>query len=208
VLEIHSWGSRIDSLDKPDQIVIDLDPDVSIEWKTLADSAQEIREFLKGIGLESFLKCTGGKGLHVVVPIRAEHEWPVIKEFSQALVRRMEAKKPERYVTKMSKAVRKNHIFLDYLRNDRDATAIAPFSPRARAGAPVALPLDWKELSAHAMPVFRVTDFAKWKKRLDRDRWAKMRTLRQRLSPDLLRAAEKSTLHSADALSKEKGRGR
>jgi len=189
VLEIHSWGSRNDSLDTPDRIVIDLDPDVSIEWKTLADSARELRELLQGIGLQSFLKSTGGKGLHVVVPIRAEHKWPVVKEFSHAIVRRMEESRPNRYVTKMSKAVRTNRIFLDYLRNDREATSIAPFSPRARAGAPVALPLDWKELGADAMPVFRVIDFAKWKRRLERNRWAKMQTLHQRLSADMLRGA-------------------
>ncbi len=189
VLEIHSWGSKNDSLDTPDLIVIDLDPDVSIEWKTIAASAHELRELLQSIGLESCLKGTGGKGLHVVVPIRAEHKWPVVKEFSHAIVRRMEENKPDSYVTKMSKAVRRNHIFLDYLRNDREATAIAPFSPRARAGAPVALPLDWKELQATSMPVFRVADFAKWRKRLQRDPWAAMSKFHhQRLSQNMLRA--------------------
>ena len=187
VLEIHSWGSRNDSLDKPDLIVIDLDPDEAIGWKTLAGSAQAMREHLQGIGLESFLKSTGGKGLHVVVPIRADHDWPVVKAFTHAVVRQMEEANPGLYVTKMSKAVRKNRIFLDYLRNDREATAIAPFSPRARAGAPVALPLDWKELQADTMPIFRVVDFEKWKNRLKRDRWARMRGLQQRLTQDVLR---------------------
>jgi len=187
-LEIHSWGSKRDSLDMPDRIVIDLDPDTSISWETLAASAQEVRNYLQDIGLEGFLKSTGGKGLHVVVPIRAEHEWPVIKQFSHAVVQRIEEGKPETYVTKMTKAVRRNRIFLDYLRNDREATAIAPFSPRARAGAPVAIPLDWAELKADAMPVFRVVDFPTWKKRLKRDRWAAMRTLRQRVSSGMLRA--------------------
>jgi len=193
VLEIHSWGSRSDSLDTPDRIVIDLDPDDSIQWKTLAGSAREIRKYLQNLGLESFLKSTGGKGLHVVVPILAKYEWPVIKQFSHAIVRRMEEGKPEIYVTKMTKAVRRNHIFLDYLRNDREATVIAPFSPRARAGALVALPLDWTELKADAMPVFRVVDFPRWKKRLERDRWAAMRTLRQGVSPDMLRAVGEPT---------------
>jgi len=187
VLEIHVWGSRNDSLDKPDRIVFDLDPDASISWKTLAASALEMREHLRTIGLESFLKGTGGKGLHVVVPIRAEREWPEVKKFSHAVVRQLEKANPDLYVTKMSKAVRKNHIFLDYLRNDREATAIAAFSPRARPGVPVALPLDWKELAGNVMPVFRVVDFTNWKKRLDRDRWARMHALRQRLSPAILR---------------------
>ena len=187
VLEIHSWGSKEESLNTPDQIVIDLDPDASIDWKTLAGSAQELRKYLRKLGLESFLKCTGGKGLHVVVPIRPEHEWPVVKEFAHAIVRRLEEGNPELYVTTMSKAVRKNHIYLDYLRNDREATAIAPFSPRARAGIPVAIPLEWKELNAAEMPVFRVSDFTKWKARLKRDPWAAMSTLRQRVSRDALR---------------------
>jgi bifunctional non-homologous end joining protein LigD len=189
VLEIHSWGSRNESLDLPDQIVIDLDPDVSIDFKTLAGSAQELRKHLQDLGLKSFLKGTGGKGLHVVIPIRPEHDWSIVKEFSHAIVRQLEQGNPELYVTKMTKAVRKNHIYLDYLRNDREATTIAPFSPRARAGAPVALPLDWKELRANAMPVFRVADFAKWKTRLKRDRWAAMNTLHQRLSRGILRDA-------------------
>jgi bifunctional non-homologous end joining protein LigD len=189
VLEIHSWGSHNDSLDKPDMIVIDLDPDTSIEWKTLAESAQQLRKRLQDIGLESLLKCTGGKGLHIVVPIRAEHEWSAVKQFSHAVVRQMEEERPDLYVTKMTKAIRKNRIFLDYLRNDREATSIAPFSPRARLGAPVALPLDWAELKSDAMPIFRVADFAKWKKRLQRDRWAALWTSNQRLSTDVLRAA-------------------
>lgn len=187
VLEIHAWGSRKESLETPDQIVFDLDPDVSIEWKRLAGSAQELREYLQELGLESFLKCTGGKGLHVVVPIRPEHEWPVVKEFSHAVARRLEESNPELYVTKMTKAVRKNRIYLDYLRNDREATSIAPYSPRARAGAPVAVPLDWKDLRGDAMPVFRVAEFGKWKSRLKRDRWVAMATTRQRLTSTVLR---------------------
>jgi bifunctional non-homologous end joining protein LigD len=186
VLEVHAWGSKNDSLDKPDLIVIDLDPDDAIQWKTLANSAKEIRKHLKVLGLESFLKCTGGKGLHVVVPIRPEHEWAEVKAFAHAIVQKLEKSKPDLYVTKMSKALRKGRIFLDYLRNDREATAIAPFSPRARAGAPVALPLDWTELKAESMPVFRVANFAKWKNRLKRDRWAQMLSLDQRLSENIL----------------------
>jgi bifunctional non-homologous end joining protein LigD len=189
VLEIHAWGSKSESLDTPDQIVIDLDPDASIDWKTLAASAQELRTFLQSFGLESFLKCTGGKGLHVVVPIRPEHEWPVVKEFSHAIVQRLEEGKPELYVTKMTKAIRKNRIYLDYLRNDREATSIAPYSPRARAGAPVAVPLDWKELKADAMPVFRVMEFSKWKTRLKKGPWAAMAAIRQRLTRTALRTA-------------------
>jgi bifunctional non-homologous end joining protein LigD len=189
VLEIHSWGSRNDSLEKPDRIVIDLDPDESIDWKSLTASALEVRKQFKAVGLESFVKSTGGKGLHVVAPIRADHAWPVVKDFAHALVTRMEKANPDLYVTKMTKTLRKNHIYLDYLRNDREATAIAPFSPRARPGAPVAVPLNWSELKSAAMPVFRVSEFAKWRKRLNRDPWAEMPTLHQSLPAESSRTS-------------------
>ncbi len=184
VLEIHPWGSRNESLDKPDRIVFDLDPDVSIEWKTLADAARELRTRLNKVQLKSFLKATGGKGLHVVVPIRPDHEWPVIKEFAHQTAIEMEREHPNLYVTKMTKATRKNRIYIDYLRNDREATAIAPFSPRARAGVPVAMPLEWKELDSARAPSFHVLDFAKWKTRLRNDPWRKLPEVDQRF-PDL-----------------------
>ena len=183
VLEIHPWGSHNDLLDKPDRIVFDLDPDESIDWKTLASAAKDLRNRLKKLSLESYLKTTGGKGLHVVVPILPEHEWQVVKKFAHEVVLAMEKAQPVLYVTKMTKEIRKNRIYLDYLRNDRDATAIAPFSPRAREGAPVALPLEWNELNAKARPVFHVTDFAKWRNRLKRDPWASMKETDQGLSP-------------------------
>jgi bifunctional non-homologous end joining protein LigD len=191
VLEIHPWGSKNDSLEKPDRIIFDMDPDEAIAWKTLAATAEEFRARLEQFGLQSFVKTTGGKGLHVVAPIRPENEWPVIKEFAHNLVLGMERKNPSLYVTKMTKALRKNRIYLDYLRNDRGSTAIAPFSTRARSGAPVALPLDWKELNAKARPVFQVTDFETWKKRLAHDPWAEMLKVKQRLSAKAIREAEK-----------------
>jgi bifunctional non-homologous end joining protein LigD len=174
VLEIHSWGSKNDSLEKPDRIVIDLDPDEAIDWKTLASAAIEARRRLKSAGLESYLKTTGGKGLHVVAPIRPEHEWPVVKDFAHRMVLEMESDNPSLFLTRMTKAARKGKIYLDYLRNERGATSIAPFSPRAREGATVALPLDWSELRLRERPVFRVSDFAKWKKRLNTDPWSGM----------------------------------
>jgi bifunctional non-homologous end joining protein LigD len=193
VLEIHPWGSRNGSLEKPDRIVFDLDPDAAIEWQTLGASARELRAKLKALGLESYLKSTGGKGLHVVVPIWPEHEWPVIKEFARAVVLRLEKDKPHLYVTKMTKAIRKDRIYLDYLRNDREATSIAPFSLRARSGAPVAIPMDWKELKSETRPIFRVTDFVKWQKRLLRDPWKEMETAEQRLPNQLLREVGATT---------------
>lgn len=181
VLEIHSWGSKNDSLEKPDRIVIDLDPDAAIDWKTLASAAAEVRKRMKSAGLESFLKTTGGKGLHVVAPIRPEHDWAAVKDFTHRMVLAMEADNPSLFLTKMTKAARKDKIYLDYLRNERGATSIAPFSPRARDGASVALPLNWSELKARERPVFRVSDFAQWKKRLSRDPWDGMLKAASRL---------------------------
>jgi len=189
VLEIHPWGSRNESLDQPDRIVFDLDPDAAIGWEALAASAQELRTRLKKLGLKSFLKSTGGKGLHVVVPIVPELEWVPVKEFTHAVVLAMEAEDPELYITKMTKAARTKKIYLDYLRNDRGSTSIAPFSPRARSGAPVAMTLDWKELRAPERPQFHVSDFSHWRSRLKSDPWKAMATTKQRLTPEMLREA-------------------
>lgn len=191
VLEIHPWGSKNESLEKPDRIIFDMDPDEAIDWPTLAATAKEFRARLEELGLVSFLKTTGGKGLHVVAPIKAENDWSVVKEFAHNVVLGMERKNPRLYVTKMTKALRKNRIYLDYLRNDRGSTAIAPYSTRARSGAPVALPLDWKELNAKTRPVFHVTDFDTWKKRLSKDPWKEMLKVMQRLSAKAIRDAEK-----------------
>lgn len=189
VLEIHPWGSKNESLEKPDRLIFDMDPDEAIDWKTLAATAKEFRDRLEALGLKSFVKTTGGKGLHVVAPIKPEYEWPEVKEFAHNVVLGMERENPDLYVTKMTKAIRKNRIYLDYLRNDRGSTAIAPYSTRARSGAPVALPLDWKELNAKARPIFHVMDFEKWKKRLASDPWAEMLELKQRITAKVLREA-------------------
>jgi bifunctional non-homologous end joining protein LigD len=181
VLEIHPWGSHNESLDTPDRMVFDLDPDAAIEWKTLAKTALELKTRLKKVGLESFVKSTGGKGLHVVVPIRPDHEWPAVKEFAYRMVLELERENPELYITKMTKAKRKNRIYLDYLRNDREATSVAPFSPRARPGMPVSVPLAWKELDSANAPAFHVSDFPKWRTRLRRDPWRKLLESKQKV---------------------------
>ncbi len=187
VLEIHPWGSCNDNLERPDRIIIDLDPDPAIPWSTLAGSADDIREQLKSLGLESFLKTTGGKGLHVVVPIKPEHDWPVIKQFAHAFVLEMEKRNSRLYLTKMTKSARVGRIFLDYLRNERGSTAVAPYSPRARAGAAVSMPLPWTALKEPALPVFRVTDFDEWKERLKRDPWKKLPETEQSITAETLK---------------------
>jgi len=162
-----------------------------VEWKQLVKSAVEIRGLLKQLGLESFVKWTGGKGLHVVVPIEAQREWPEVKTFAHSFARMLEAANPKLYLTKMTKAERGNRIFVDYLRNEREATAVAPYSPRARKGAHVAMPLSWEELKkTDRRPEYSVANFESWKARLKRDPWKKMETTRQRLTEQAIRAVK------------------
>lgn len=189
VLEVHPWGSKNDSVERPDRIIFDLDPDAAVPWASLAGAALELRARLKQFNLTGFLKSTGGKGLHVVVPIQPEYEWPIIKQFAHAVVLQMEKQNPVGYITKMTKAARAHKIYLDYLRNDREATAIAPYSTRARPLVGVALPLDWKELESLVAPRFTVKDLARWHHRLDRDPWKPMATIKQHLTSDTLRNA-------------------
>jgi bifunctional non-homologous end joining protein LigD len=181
VLEVHPWGSRSDDLERPDRLIFDLDPDPALPWTTLAAAAAEVRERLERLGLQSFLKSTGGKGLHVVVPIAAEHGWDTIKEFCHRFVLEMERESPSIYLTKMTKSARTGRIYLDYLRNERGATAVAAYSPRARAGAPVSLPLRWSDLKLASLPVFHISDYASWSPRLSRDPWKGFLTMTQRL---------------------------
>jgi bifunctional non-homologous end joining protein LigD len=188
VLEVHPWGSRNEDLEHPDRLIFDLDPDESLPWSTVAEAADEVRTRLKKIGLTSFLKTTGGKGLHVVIPIEPTLDWPAAKEFAHRFVMAMERQNPRLYLTKMTKAARVGKIYLDYLRNERGATAVAPFSPRARSGAPVSMPLAWSELDAPGRPVFNVANFADWRARLAKDPWKAIFTTRQTIRADALKS--------------------
>ncbi|HEX6495674.1 MAG TPA: DNA ligase D, partial [Acidobacteriaceae bacterium] len=188
VLELHPWGAPASDFEHPDRVIFDLDPDASIDWKTLAETAAEVRGRFKNLGLESFLKSTGGKGLHIVAPIQCEHDWPTVKEFAHQFVIAMEAENPSLYITKMSKAARTGRIYLDYLRNERGATAVAPYSPRSRAGVPVSVPMAWSELKTAAPPRCLVANFDEWRKRLDRDPWVEMPNTKQRLTQKAIAA--------------------
>jgi bifunctional non-homologous end joining protein LigD len=145
-IEFHIWGSALETLEQPDRIVFDLDPDEGLGFTKVKDAAFHLRDMLQGLGLRSLAMLSGGKGVHVVVPIRPQQDWPIVKSFAADLVARMVEEKPDRYVGTMSKAKRKGRLFIDHFRNERGATAIAPFSPRARDEAPVAWPVTWDAL--------------------------------------------------------------
>jgi bifunctional non-homologous end joining protein LigD len=147
VLELHVWGSHIDTLEKPDRLVFDLDPDTAVSFAQVRKSALELRDRLHSLGLRSFAMATGGKGIHIVLPLAPKHSWDEVKDFSEAMARTLANEQPELYLAKASKAAREGRIFIDYLRNGRGATAIAPYSSRARKGAPVAWPVAWQALS-------------------------------------------------------------
>jgi bifunctional non-homologous end joining protein LigD len=151
-LEIHTWGSRTETLECPDQLVFDLDPDEGLAWARMIEAAQRVRERLADLGLTGFLKTTGGKGLHIVVPIEPRTKWDGAKQFSKALVESIVRDEPRKYLATMSKEKRKGKVFLDYLRNGRGATAVAAYSTRARAGATVSAPLAWEELTPDLRP--------------------------------------------------------
>jgi len=151
-LEIHTWGGRRDQIERPDLLVMDVDPDEHLPWEAVRDAALELRRRLADLSLDSFVKTTGGKGLHVVAPIARRLDWDQCKEFAHGLASAMVRDQPETYVATASKSRRAGKIFIDYLRNARGATAIAPYSTRARAGAPVSAPLGWDELAAGARP--------------------------------------------------------
>ena len=182
VLEIHAWGSPMENPETPDRIVMDLDPAEDVPWTALIDAALEVRERLGDAGLESFVKTTGGKGLHVVAPLRPKAGWDEVKSFTQSLAETMAGDSPDRYVATMSKRARAGKIFIDYLRNGRGATAVAPYSTRARSGAPVSTPLAWSELSASMRPDhFTVSNLPTRLAHLKSDPWADLPELDQGL---------------------------
>lgn len=187
VLEIHPWGSRIETLDYPDMMIFDLDPAPELSWKNIVAAAFAVKHYLQELKLKSFVKTTGGKGLHVVVPIVPEYDWEDVKNFTHVFAQFLEKKHPDQYVSNMSKVKRRGKIFVDYLRNQHGATSIAAYSTRARMHAPVSLPLDWDELTDNIEDtLFTIATVPQRLDRLKADPWALFWKTRQQLKlPDL-----------------------
>lgn len=181
-LEIHPWGCRVDDVEKPDRLVFDLDPGPGVEWSVVLAGARRLREMLQAVKLESFVKTSGGKGLHVIAPIARTVSWDELKDFAHGVVRVMAVEEPNRYVAVMAKARREGKVFLDYLRNGRGATCVAAYSTRARENAPVSTPIFWEELNTGLRPdQFTVRNLPD-RLRREKDPWENFLSLRQTLT--------------------------
>ncbi|WP_066665310.1 MULTISPECIES: DNA ligase D [unclassified Sphingomonas] len=160
-IELHGWGSRVDDVEKPDRLVFDLDPDEGLDFAKVKKAAEDLKEHLADLGLTSFPMLTGGKGVHVIVPLSPQAEWPAAKSFAERFARALAQAEPERFTANLKKAERKGRIFIDYLRNQRGSTAVMPYVARARPGAPVSVPLSWSELrDVDSAQLFSVRDAA------------------------------------------------
>lgn len=179
-LEIHAWGAKSDDVEHPDRIVFDLDPDPTVPWKRVVQAALELRELLAKQKLKSFVKTTGGKGLHIVVPIAPRYSWPVVKQYARNVTDQMVAAAPDQFIGTMSKAARRGKIFIDYLRNERGSTAVVAYSTRAGTGAPVSTPVSWQELGRLKSPQqFTVENLPQRLKNMRTDPWAELSKLCQ-----------------------------
>lgn len=182
VLEIHPWGSSIKTVDSPDIIVFDLDPAEDVLWKEVVSAAKLIKKYLAELKLTSFVKSTGGKGLHIVLPIQPKLDWDTIKDFTHSLADFIVQQDPEKYVSTISKKARKGKIFIDYLRNQKGATAIAPYSTRARENATIATPLHWDELTNNIKDAtFNIKTIYKRIDNLKKDPWDQFLKIKQKL---------------------------
>ena len=151
-IEFHGWGARIEDIEKPDRLVFDLDPDEGLHFDAVRAAAFRFRDTLKSVGLETFPMVTGGKGVHVIAPITPRAEWPEVKNFAHRLAHTVVQNDPDHFTDALPKAQRKGRIFVEYLRNQRGATSVTPYSARARLGAPVATPISWPEMETIESP--------------------------------------------------------
>ena len=187
VVEFHTPGIRRDKLEHPDRFILDLDPDPTVDWEAVVEAAVAMRDLLTEIGLKSYAKTTGGKGLHVVVPVRRSRSVEEVRAFSGALAGLFEAVAPKRYTTNVSKAKRKGKILLDYIRNAPGATAVEVFSARAREGAPVAMPVEWEELKDIRGDSFTVVNAKDRLASLRADPWSDFFEVRQSITAKMMK---------------------
>jgi len=189
VLEIHTWNSAFEDVERPNRIVFDLDPGDKVEWRAVVHAARMVRDALAALKLESWVKTTGGRGLHIVVPLAPHAEWSQCLEFARTLSERLEHAQPELYTTAFAKAGRERKILIDYLRNNHTNTSIAAYSTRARQGAAVSVPLTWDELRVSVDPKsFSVLTVPKRLSKIKGDPWANYWKCRQKLTAQLIRA--------------------
>jgi len=187
IVEIHTWNSTTDDLEHPNRIVWDLDPGPAASWKHVVEAARLVRDVVKTLGLDTWVKTTGGRGCHVVAPVEPTLDWTACLAFSKAVAETVTRMNPSRYTTSFPKEGRKTKILIDYLRNNRTNTSIAAYSPRARAGALVSMPIDWKDLAAGPERWTLISAAARLK-RARRDPWAGYWTCRQHVSRNAVRA--------------------
>ena len=187
IVEVHTWNAADDDVERPNRIVWDLDPGPEVAWKEVVAAAKVVRDALKALELESWVKTTGGRGLHVVMPIKRRRDWSECLEFSRGVSETIERSDPQRYTTTFAKAGRERKILIDYLRNNRTNTSVCAFSPRARPGAMVSMPLEWRELGS-GPERWTLLTAAQRLKRLKTDPWAGYWTASQGLSNASIRA--------------------
>jgi len=189
ILEIHTWNTRYRRVELPDRIVLDLYPGPQVRWPAVVDAAKLVRGLLQTLDLESFVKTTGGRGLHVVIPLAPRDDWSVCLEFARAVADALTRHDPKRFTTNFSKRGRERQILIDYMRNNRTNTSIAAFSTRARTGAPVSMPLSWRELAPTLDPAsFTVKTAPGRLARQRKDPWADYFRSKQRLPKHAVQA--------------------
>jgi bifunctional non-homologous end joining protein LigD len=190
VLELHPWGARGDRPDRPDRVVLDLDPADTVPWAAVVEAAQGLRRIFAEVGFESFAMVTGGRGVHVTVPMARRLDWDQTQAFAKAVATRYADTDPKRFTVSPLKTARIGRIFIDHMRNARGNSSVAPYSPRAREGATVATPVGWDELATLAGPAaFTVQTVPERMRTLQSDPWAQVLVLQQTLT-----AAAKKTL--------------
>jgi bifunctional non-homologous end joining protein LigD len=190
ILEVHTWNSTADKLEKPDRVVFDLDPDPAVPWTATVEAARLLKARLEELDLESFLKTTGGKGLHIVVPFRPGSPWDEAFDFTRGISEQIERAHPRRFTTEIPKAARKGKILIDYLRNNRGNTAVAPYSTRAKPNAPLSVPIAWEELTESLRPdQYTLANIDARLAKLKKDPWRDYFTVKQRLTAAARKAA-------------------